>query len=477
MSNLANPLFEIQYRTSGTTTYVSVKSTRGKITSVSSEKVVPLIVEYNEEGLVDVHSCRQVMEGFHPHPYKPNSPDFNPERLADANVAKLNDFLQHFPTLNEYVEGGKRVKHPIAQLVYDHMVYLKPTAEYDQKLRALNFLERGQELAIALEIVNEQLQEKHDIRLDLHSVPKRKVGTRAYVASKAGYAVIPSLLSFGLHRAIPTDRIGREVSSIKSCEKFANPAPCPIDKVPDIVKPFVSWVRVGVIFPRNSMLDSADISPSAIPKLACVLERRVEIRDLSKVPEGERNIKAKNYRAGIELVHEEIQVTDETVEGIPCVKLVLPGGVKVVGQTVEEKYQARDDAGNEIDILMDFETFAAKGAVAVLAAMIDPSMWSSKPTYEVCKQVVERRMQRPWDAVHVGDTQYQGMVGYLPVFRTRHRHTELNKETNRVGSDLITHSILAEKFTVRPDVEKEYSELLEFRTQANRMLEKLECIL
>lgn len=476
MNSFTSPLFKIQYRKSGTTTYVSVVSQRGALQTTSSEKVLPLIVEYDENGLVALHDAQSVMKGFHPHPYKPNSKEFNEERLADVEVANLNKFLEHYPTLNEFVQNGRRVKHPIAQLVYDTMVYLKPTADYERTLKQLNFLDRGREQAGALELVNVHLQERHGFQLDLHAVPKRKVGTRAYIASKAGYGLAPGMLSFGLHRAIPTDRIAREVSSIKSCEKFAHPAPCPIN-VPEVIQPFVSWVRVGVIFPQHSMLDSADISPSAVPKLACVLEKKIEVRDLSAVPEEERNIKPKNYRAGIELVHEEIQVTDETEMGLPCVKLVFPGGVKVVGQTVEEQYQAKDAKGADIDILMDFETFAAKGAVAVLAALIDPRMWDCKPQYEDCKKVVEERMLQPWDEVHVGETQYQGMVGYLPVFRTRHRHTELNKGTNRVGSDIISHSILQEKFTVRPDVEKEYSELTEFRSQLTMMMERLACTL
>lgn len=483
MSNntLRRPLFKLSYRQGSSpspTTYVSVVTQRGGFITKSSEKVLPLIAVYNAEGLVSLNGPREIMAGYHPHPYRPNGADFTPERIADANVAKLQQHLAHYPTLTEYLVNGQSVSHPIAQYIYDNTLYLKPTDEFNVALSQMNFLERGQVQAQALEIMNNQLKAQYGLSVDLYSVPKRKVGTKAYYASPSGIAIAPAVLSFGLHRAIPTDRIARELSAIKSAEPFLSPVPAPHPcPIPSFALPFVSWVRTAVIFPKTSMLDSADISPSAQQKLACKLEKRVEYRDISQIEESKRNIQPRNYRAGIELVHEEIQVTDESEVGIPCVKFVFPGGVKVVGQTVTEEYQARDEHGECVDLVMDFETFAAKGAMAVLAAMIEPTLWDSKPTYADCEKVFDEYIAKNvYTRVTVRDAQYDAIVGYLPAIRTRHRHTESNKGTNYIGSDLVSQSILQQPFHVHPRVEEEYQELVQFRKQVGNLLEGLESV-
>jgi hypothetical protein len=98
-----------------------------------------LIAVYNAEGLVSLNGPREIMAGYHPHPYRPNGADFTPERIADANVAKLQQHLAHYPTLTEYLVNGQSVSHPIAQYIYDNTLYLKPTDEFDVALSQINF--------------------------------------------------------------------------------------------------------------------------------------------------------------------------------------------------------------------------------------------------------------------------------------------------------------------------------------------------
>jgi hypothetical protein len=453
-------LYELLSRRLGHATFLSIKSIRGPIEVQSSEKVIPPIIEYNEDGDYKIVGPREIVEGIKVHPYKSMSKDFPEERIADYKVYTLFKKLEFFPTLPTIVENEKQIPHPVAEAIYRDYVYLRPVPELEEKLKKMGYLAQTKFHPPILEQVVKNVREKENVNLDLFSVPKKQVGTFAYVSDAEGFAKPAKLFSFGFHKAVPCDRIAREISSLKNCEKFLNPQPLPFE-FPDALKPFVTMVRVAIVGVEQSMLDSGDLYPSAIKKIACNLNRIKIVKnykDESLVKPENLNLQYVPFRSGIEVVHkEEVSVNEEQVKP-GAMRLIFPGGVKVAAQI--QDLQAVDDKGEAIDIMLDFETFAKKGAVATLA-MLSGKLWNQEPTLEDCKQVF---LELKKETIYVGNTVYEGYVGYLPVMRPGQRYTELSKGSDEITVDLIAKALLNKEYVVRPRVEEEYQNLVEFRS-------------
>lgn len=449
-----NPLYKIQTREIGASTCVSVLCKRGNLEVSSSEKVIPPIVEYNEKGEFTVSGVKQVLQGVHRHPYKARSSDFSKERLADVEVYNLYKFLEHFPTLPTIRVGNEDVPHPVAELIYASIVYLKPSEELDKKLKKIGYLKRSKLLPPILEKVKQGVFREYGIVLDLHSVPKRDVGTFCYTADDEGYAIPAKDLTFGFHKAIPRDRLARELSSFKACEQFISPEPVRGLKNKSLA-PFISTLRVAIIGTASPMLDSGDLFPSSLPKIASVLSRLKIEKDLEQIPKDERNLRMYPSRSGIEIVHEEDISIDESIEVPATIRLIFPGGVKVAAQ-VNMDEQASDNLG-KIDMLLDFRTVADKGAIALFGIMAG---LEGEPTLQDCLDAFNN-MQT--SVIKLGDQEYDGYVGTLPVIRPGQRYTELSKGSNNITVDLISKAILSKSYEVRNSVEEEYQLLSKLR--------------
>lgn len=449
------PLYQLQHRRVGYSIFISVICTRGNISVQSSEKVLPPILEYDAEGNFTIVEARQVLKGLHTHPYKPLTKDFNEERLADLDVAGLFNQLEHFPTLPVIYEGGTATKHPIAEYIYSQMVYLKPVPELQNQLDSMSYVKRTRLLPPILEKVAKGFEDQTGTKIDLFSVPKRKVGTFAYIADKNGIAEPAKMFSFGFENIIPCDRIARELSSLKACERFINPQPIEFE-LPEAFKPYVSSLRVAIVGTKYSMLDSGDLYESAIPKIACRLSRKKVEKDVSEVPVGERNLVYRPFRSGVEVFHEEETQLDETIVEPGTIRLILPGGVKIAAQYTRQ--QLKDTKGNNVDALISFETFAKKGSLAsfLFGLGIDLTTLDTTKAIEIFKTLQQEK-------VSVDGKDYLGYIIEIPVMRPGQRYTELSKASDEITVDLIAKAILRKDYSVRPHIETEYKNLVQLR--------------
>ena len=442
-------LYSIESRLVNRTVFVKVVSKRPPYEACSAEKAIPLVVEYDVHGKVKLIGASEILDSAPTHPYKANSPKFSEERLADLEVSNIMKHLEHFPTLPLDANGQV---HPIAEAIYGSMIYLRPDKELENALKKFSFVDRCDIRAKVLEKVVKSLSDI-GINIDIFSVPKRKVGTFAYL-SEGGIAKVAKTFSFGFHNAIPCDRIARELSSLKSAEKFIKPSALPF-KIADKYKPYITMVRVGIIATEDSMLDSADICPTGMKKLACKLERKVIVKDVSMVPMEKRNVIATPYKAGINLVHEEVETINELDYTPGPIRLVMPNGVKVAGQQVD--YQATDGS-NPIDLIMEFETFAKKGALSIFA-MSDPTNYTKGMNLE---DVTEHFHNLQTQKIIVNDQEYMGYIIDIPVIRPGQRYTELCVKKD-VSFDTIAHAITNTPMVPDDSLESRYQDLKNFR--------------
>lgn len=450
-------LFEYCTRLLGTSIALRTKAKRQGVEALSAEKIIPLIFEYSEDGSVSKVSAKEVINSQSYHPYKALSKDFNKERLADNQVFSLFKSLEHFPTLPQLITEKGTFPHPLAELIYSELVYLKPDSKLASTLSKLDFVAKSKALANCLSRVRENIRSIYKINLDLESIPKRDVGKFCLLADSDGYSKSAKFLGFGFHKLFPRDRIVRELSSLKSCEEFVNPTPVPYS-IPDNLRPFVSYLKVAIVATKHSMLDSGDLYQSGLDKLACKLVRLNIEPNLAKVPKNSRNFVPKVFRAGIELVQQEIELIDETKIVPGVIRLVFPGGVKVAAQL--QQNQAVDSSEEPVDILLDFRAFAAKGALACFA-MLDPNLRGED--FASQEDLVEYFNNLKPTFVSLNGVKYPAYVGYLPVLRPGQRYTELSKHSNNITIDLITKAIMKKPFRVKSYLEEEYSELCQFK--------------
>lgn len=450
-----NSLYELSARKVNFTTFLSVLCKRGDITVKSSEKVIPPILEYSADGSYRTVTLKEVLEGIYLHPYKAITKEFNRERLADLEVAAIYKQLEHFPTLGVTYERNTSQTHPVAELIYSNIVYLRPDKELGEKLKKMGYVRKTKALPPILEKVAINLEKQVGVKLDLFSVPKRKVGTFAYIADKDGIASVAKLFAFGMHSIIPSDRIARELSSLKSCEKFINPQKVN-DEIPEEIAPYITKIRVAIVGTEHSMLDSGDLYKSSLDKIACRLSRKKVEKDVAVVPIQERNLVYRPFRSGIEIYHEQEVFVDET-ETLPgTIRLIFPGGVKVAAQYSEQ--QLVDEKGEAVDALLAFETFAKKGALACF--LFGLGLDTENLTTEQAKEIF---LSLKKEKVYLEDAVYEGYIVDLPVMRPGQRYTELSKPSNNITVDLISKAILKEKYKVAEDHETEYQNLKQLR--------------
>lgn len=436
---------------------------------MSAEKIIPTTLEFDLNGdcrvltVVDIVNHR--MTGHKE--YRAGSKDFNKERLADASVSALYKRFEDLPTLETTVIKGKQVNHPLAEKIYGHMIYLKPSESATESLAKLDFTAKGRAMGAALEKVSQKAHSLLGYNIDLHSVPKKRVGTFCYRADDDGVAYLAKYLSFGLHQAIPRDRVMREVSSIKSAERFLSPVGT--NRVhPSWLDGYFTVLRVAVIGTQVSMQDSADLYPSAFPKVACRLERLVKEPDLTKVDSDNWQLRYHPHRSGIDIVHVNHEIIDESQQSPGCIRLVMPGGVKMAANP--QKSQMNDFWGKPIDLAIDFRTLASKGAVALfcLSEGTEP-MW--QPTLE---EAIEHFKGLETQKVVVDGLMFDAYILNIPCYRPGQRYTDLCKTTSDIAFDLISHAILDHRFNARPEIEQEYQDLRGFRGQLVEMLEEVE---
>lgn len=458
MQNNYHPdeLYEIVHRRSGYSTILSVRGVRDGIEVYGSEKAVPPVLLYNSDGSYEVLGPSEILSAMEMHPYTPGSGDFNPERLADLEVSSFYSQLSHFPTLPSISLGDRSCVHPVAEYIYGNMLYLKPSGETSNFIASIPFLERGKIQAELIDKVTHRFWKDTGIRLDLFSIPKRLVGTFCYIADDDdGYSPVVKTFAFGFHRAIPCDRVARELGSLKACEMFVNPIQPPYP-IPKSIERFVTMVKVGIVGTEHPMEDSADLYPSGVQKVAAVLSKRSLIRDIESVPEDSRNLRYISSRSGVEIVHVEESLIDETKESPGAIRLIFPGGVKVAAGVQET--QGFCKSGN-IDALLDFRTIAGKGAVSWFG-MIDKHNFGKELSLDQC---IEAFKNTPLQDITVGSKTYSGYVIEVPVMRPGQRYTELSKASNRVTVDIISKAILKKEVRVKERVEKSYQDLKEFR--------------
>lgn len=458
-------LFSVKPRILGTSMAIGVECVRGNISCMSAEKIIPATIEFDLEGGCSVKKASDVLTErlAGQRVYKARSKDFNRERLADASVSAMYKRLEDLPTLETTVVDGKQQTHPLAEQIYGHMIYLKPSKDAMDSLAKQDFLRKGRSLGHALERVEKKALDVLGERIDLHSVPKRRVGTFCYRADKDGLAYLAKGLNFGLHKAIPRDRIMREVSSIKSAERFLNPVKNG-RRQPRWLDGYYTVLRVAVIGTEVPMLDSADLFPSAFPKVACRLERLFKEPDLNKIPPDQWNLQYTPHRSGIDIVHIDHEVIDETQQEPGCIRLVLPGGVKMAANP--QKDQMTDFWGNPVDLAIDFRTLAAKGSVALFCLSDGvPDDW--EPTLaEAIQHFQELEQQK----VVIDGRMFDAYLLNIPCYRPGQRYTDLCKTTSDIGFDLVSHAILDQKFTPRPAIEQEYQDLRGFRGELMELL-------
>lgn len=354
-----------------------------------------------------------------------------------------------------YVDG-EDIPHPVAEEIYRNIIYLRPTEALAGRIKKLGFIDGGNLHAQILEKVQKNAKEQFKAYLDLHSVPKRHIGTFCYLSDSDGIARLAKTLSFGYHRAVACDRVLREASSLKSAERFINPSPKPF-AIDNSLSPYVTMLRVAICGVSESMLDGADLFPSSIPKIACNLLRKKVVKDISSVPAAEQQIVVRPYRSGLEVIHVEHKGVDETKETPGTIRLVFPCGVKVAAQVQE--HQMVDAKGKPIDIMLDTRTFASKGALPVWPML--QNIWDQDLTREECLKFFESAVP---EKVFINNIEYPAYVGYLPVFRPGQRYTELSKPSDEITVDLIAKAILNKTMSVNPRLEEEYSALKEFRS-------------
>ena len=450
-------MYKVNIRKLNTTSFLSITTLRAGVEVTSAEKVLPATLEFDESGEYKVLGPKEILESLEIKNYYLGK-DFTAEKIAEYTVSSIYAQLAHYPTLPRV--GGS--SHPMAELLYSNRIDLKPVQEFQEKLNKLEFLDRGKVLSSALSKLSEKFTENTGKKLDLYSVPKRKVGTFCYIADSDGIAKIAKIFSFGFHKAIPRARLVREYSSFKACEKFNNPQEVPFP-LPEEVKPYVSMLRVGIVNfeKKGEMLDGVDLYPAAIPKISCTLRKEIVEKDVLKVPVERRNLKYTPYKAGIEIVHFEEEIVNEDETNPGAIRFVLPGGVKLAGQLVDDQGFSED---GPIDCLMDFESFVAKGSVAIFA--MDKENYCKELSLEECKKIaLSRKTTRIW----TNDNEYLGYVIDIPVIRPGQKYTELSKSA-MVTEDLVAKAILKKQYTVRKDLAEEYENLKAFRTALNKEL-------
>lgn len=441
------------------TVLVYTENRRGEYVAESSVKVVPPTLVYELDGSYQIAAPDDIIEEaikssvVFTKNYKPRTREFNEARLADTNVSNLYKALEFFPTLPRREDGSF---HPLALATYTNFVYLEPSDTVSSVLAGEDFLKRGEIKARILDKVSDRVWDQFGCRLDLFDVPKHDVGSFCYTAGEDGITELAKLLSFGHPLAFPMDRLLREASSLKSAERFLAPQ-LKHYTVPESFKGYFTTLRVAIAWTEERMLDSGDLFPSGIIKVASKLSKKVQVKDIEQIPRSERNLVFKPMRSGIDIVHEELKEVDETKHTPGTIRLVFPGGVKLAAQ-VQEGRQLRSKNGEPVDLMIDFRTIADKGAVGLFGLM-DPDNVGKGLTVEQCFEIFEGLEM---EEVSVDGATYKAYVGHLPCARPGQRYIDLSKPSDEITVDMIAKASMREPYIVKARHEREYSQLVAF---------------
>lgn len=459
-------LYQLKIEELGYSKLISVVSHRGGLSVQSEAKVVPPIIEYNEEGKFRVLEIQDVLKEVKRHPYRPG-PKFPEERLADLEVSNLMSHLESYPTMPSTINSDGTVEaHEIAKLFYSNIVFFRRTESLEEVLKTKDYVERMEFISTILDKVGKDFYEQTELKLDFFSVTKRQAGDLAFIAGESGIGSCLRKISFGYHDLIPCDRIGREISSLKSAEKFLHPNYGSI-KVPKSIKNYVTVLRVGVIGTKHSMLDSGDLMESGRSKVSCHLTRREITTEWDLIDPEKRNLVTKPFKSGINVVHEEIIGVNEDQEDLSCIRLVSPGGIKIAAQ-YHKNTQAVDEEGKNVDLLLEFDTIAKKGAL-FLFALNNPEFDPKGKTHE---DLVEEFYSSKTQNIYLNDSVYNGYILEIPFFRPGQRYTELCTAKDNISVDMISKSITNKEYNIPSSVSEEYNLLRDMLLGIGELLEK-----
>ena len=419
-------------------------------------KIVSPLVTYEENGEFTVRNFKDDLDTIYAeNKYYPGSPDFTLERINDVLYSRVSKVLSEAPTINKFSYKGKEYFHPLALLSYDGLINLQPSEEFSKKLSRLSFNKQGDVKAQALQELSLVLKAQVGFELDLYSIPKKNIGGSAHLVYKDGYSKIAYTLGFGMHYMMPRDRIVREANSLKNAELFSNPVKVDVGEISKSVNLFTSMIRVAFIFTETSMLDSGDLFPSGVPKVASRLTRELKVNDLKfaldKYGKGNLNLTYLPNKSSIDVAHIHKLVHDETQSSLGPIRLVLPNGLKLAAQP--QSSQAYDSQGQPIDMFIDYRSLSTKGAVSLIL-MCDPRYRGKNLSLEEAFAAIPTIELKD---VHLNGVTYKAFVGEIPVFRPGQRYTDLTKPTDTIASDLITKAILKEQFIVSDELEAEYA--------------------
>jgi len=429
--------------------YITV--TKGDITTESPTTAIPPTIIFNDKGF-KIQTLADLEKGIKKHNYFAGSKDFTQDRINNLTVSQYTKHFSSYPIIEREVINGKWENHKVSEFLARSYVLLEPTQEYQEKLAKMPFVEAGEEKAKLLVKLRPYIEQKLEHKLDFYSIPKRDISQRVYLADKNGTAFIAKLLSFGFHNAIPCNRIVREAGSLRQAERFANPYQ-PV-KVHSVIEPYTTFLKVAIVKTSQSMLDGGDLFPSGQKKVGSVLQTIKLLPDVEDL--NQPDLVYRPNQAGLDVWRQELISYDEVNEGTGPCRLVLPGGVKICTSPSPIQPHYQDEP---IDLLLDFTTLTAKGALA-LFAMVNEDSFSSIWDYA---QVLEVFKSRKLQEFKYGSKTLTGYICLIPVMRPRQRHMEICKPRNDISLDIVSHAILNQRMVTSSFVENEYQSLRKFR--------------
>lgn len=451
---------ELNHRQLGTTSFLKVLVRRRVLgesfESSTPEKVIPRIIEYDEDGNTSIISIEKLLTEVKPNPYYAGKGDFTQEKVDGVTINNLYKHLEHFPTLTPYVKNGQKVRHYLSELIYGSMSYLRPSASAQEAIKK-SVNDGFQSKLIGKAINNFQLN--FESKLDPYSVPKRDVGKIIYNGDQNGVSVIGKLLSFGLHKTLPADRLCRESSSLHGAEMFSNPITFP--NTPKPISPFVTSLRVAIIHTDSDLLDGGILTPSGKEKVRCNLES-IKYDPNYDPTSDDLNLTARVLSSSMEIVNEIKFLHEEDQSNMGPIRLILPGGVKFACSYTNESCY---NLNSEIDLILDFRTIARKGALG-LFWWTDLDNLGETPEYQEC---LDHFNNLETDLISWNGNNYHGYVIQSPVFRPGQRYTSLCK-TCKISTDLVANAILNNPVRVSKSTEREYKLLSEIRNQVQEMI-------
>jgi len=410
------------------------------------EIAIPPVFTYDQKEYT-LEAPQKILTSYKFNPFKDTGKSYHIFRKS------FYESLSRFPKLNLDNLGKK---HTLAEFLYSSIVYFRPTSTFESYLSKLPFSQRGEELSSTLITLADKIKKDYSLSLDLWAVPKREVGSLIHISDENGYSRISKLISFGYHKTFPQDRITRESGSLKESYRYNNPNHLGY-KFNEIIAPYVTMLKVAVIFPRENMADGGEFFSSAIPHLSTSFTRDREVDLYSKeYPESIIDINVSSTSISLKRVLRTIINENQYLMG--PLRLVLPGGVKVCASF--NNNQAIDKNNQPIDLLLDYRTFVSKGAVGTLM-MLQKGLGIC-PTAEEALEYFNSGLKMT--TIKIGAETLNALVGHLPIFRPSQSYLTLNKP-GVVGLDIISRIVTDSSLYPHKETERDYQELSRLYSQ------------